>query len=1023
MASAEIQSIQFSILSPDEIRSMSVTQETIYRGKKIPAGITNPSLRDLDGTPFIGGLVDPRLGDPKKGPGYFGHCELVRPVYHIGFIDTILSILKCISFHTSELLISEEELNSIEENGKNRFLKIFEKCKNKRIDLNDNEQPKYKKEKLVITVEFSTGKRELRAVEALLILQKMSDDVIINLGFDPLKSRPEWMITTVLAVPPLSVRPSVAINDSNKCEDDLTHKLSDIVKVNNELQNCITKGKPQEKIDEWVTLLQYHCATFINNNTTVCKQHKQRNGKPLRTLAQRLSGKEGRVRGNLMGKRVDFTARTVITADPNLSVDQVGVPVDIAMNLTIPEVVNKYNIKRLQRLVNNGPKIHPGAKYVIKSNGAKLDLRYARKVILENSWLVERHLDNDDVVMFNRQPSLHKMSIMGHRVRVQNFFTFRLNLSATSPYNADFDGDEMNLHVPQGIQARAEIESMMMVDKLIVSPQSNKPVMGIVQDSLLAAALMTKRGIVMNKEELVQSLMWNDEWKGDIPHPAIFKPVKNKDGRVSSVDAYWTGKQLFSTIIPDDIQLDKYSNGHPDEEKVEDLTPNDTWVNIVNGELLSGITDKRILGTSQGGLVHVVFNDIGPSAARKLLNNIQKVCNHWMSNNSFTVGVEDSIADHSTLNKVSDILKNVKTDVDNIIEKRDKGEITTLPGRSLEETFESIVNDKLNKARDDSGKMAERSLTNNAFKQTATAGSKGSFINISQIMACCGQQNIEGKRIPNKFNNNRTLPHFKEYDSGAPARGFVKHSYLKGLNPSEFFFHAMAGREGVIDTACKTSATGYVQRRLVKSIEDLTVKYDGTVRNAQDNIVQFLYGEDGMDGVAIESQKISKFNEKLMKWNGELSKLQEDEWLQLLEDEEEYQTCKPCGYLPIPLYRLIKQSQQKFKEGDKPDKHDIIERVRNLCTRLNVVKGKSKISKEASYNSTLLVKIHIRRELCSKKVIEQHKLTKDGFYNLIGDIEHKFNKAIVNPGEMCGVLAAQSLGEGLPRIVFLKRGC
>lgn len=804
----EVDAVQFGLINPDEIRRFSVTQKAVINGKRVEAGIHQTTLKDHSGEPILGGLLDPRLGDPRTTPGYFGHCELARPVYHINFIDTVISVLQCVSFTDSQLLMTDEELELLFSGltGKERLPAIASICKHRKQDILGNAQPKFKKDKnLRVTFELNDNVQELRAVDAMMILERISDEDCLKLGLNPKYARPEWMIFSVLPIPPLSVRPSVAVTDSDKCEDDLTHKLVAIVKTNNELQTRIKKGLAQEKIDEMVAALQYHIGTYIDNSSTLLVQDKHRTGRPLRTLTQRLKGKEGRVRGNLMGKRVDFTARTVITADPNLSLDQVGVPLEIAMTLTVPERVTSFNIHVLQKLVDNGPDYFPGANYVTKNGwrlksgiiqDVKVDLRFVKRLKLREGWTVHRHMKNNDVVMFNRQPSLHKMSLMGHRVRVLKGATFRMNLSATTPYNADFDGDEMNLHCPQDLGSRAEIEELMMVDKLIVSPQSNKPVMGIIQDSLLAAALLTQRNVLLTCEEMFNAIMFFSE-SVNIPEPAVI--CRNSEGKLIP---YYTGKQLFSLIIPDHVYLQRKSN-YFNNDSGNDKYMDDGFVHIIDGEIVSGVMDKKSLGTSEGGLIHMIFNDIGHDAARNFINTVQKVCNYWISNHSFSIGFGDTIADETTNQRVREILDNGMNEAYELIKKRENGEIEIMKGMNLTETFEQNAVSILNRARDEAGKIAEKSLTNNGFKTTAISGSKGSTINITQICSCVGQQNLNGKRVQYGFEN-RTLPHFQTYDDGPEARGFVKNCYLKGLNPSEFFFHAMSGRIGVIDTAIKS---------------------------------------------------------------------------------------------------------------------------------------------------------------------------------------------------------------------------
>uniref|UniRef100_A0A3B4BD94 DNA-directed RNA polymerase subunit n=1 Tax=Periophthalmus magnuspinnatus TaxID=409849 RepID=A0A3B4BD94_9GOBI len=524
----------------------------------------------------------------------------------------------------------------------------------------------------------------------------------------------------------------------------------------------------------------------------------QKSGRPLKSIKQRLKGKEGRVRGNLMGKRVDFSARTVITPDPNLQIDQVGVPRSIAANMTFPEIVTPFNIDRLQELVRRGNML----------------LCLIMMLFLK----VERHMCDGDIVIFNRQPTLHKMSMMGHRVRILPWSTFRLNLSVTTPYNADFDGDEMNLHLPQSLETRAEIQELAMVPRMIVTPQSNRPVMGIVQDTLTAVRKFTKRDVFLERVNIMNLLMFLSTWDGKMPQPAILKPRP-----------LWTGKQIFSLIIPGHINVIRTHSTHPDDEDsgpYKHISPGDTKV------------QRRLYNTSvdEGLYCH-------------------------------SIGIGDSIADAKTYLDIQNTIKKAKQDV---IEKAHNNELEPTPGNTLRQTFENQVNRILNDARDKTGSSAQKSLSEyNNFKSMVVAGSKGSKINISQVIAVVGQQNVEGKRIPFGFKH-RTLPHFIKDDYGPESRGFVENSYLAGLTPTEFFFHAMGGREGLIDTAVKTAETGYIQRRLIKSMESVMVKYDGTVRNSINQVVQLRYGEDGSDSIAPTNELLKVLYRMRTKQNREM---------------------------------------------------------------------------------------------------------------------------------------------------------
>ena len=414
------------------------------------------------------------------------------------------------------------------------------------------------------------------------------------------------MIIEDLAVAPPPVRPSVAMTNSMRSEDDLTVQYKHIIKMNNEIKRATEAGNNETSIKELRNVLQFCVATVMDNDIQGTGTAKHKTGKPIKAIRARLKGKEGRLRGNLMGKRVDFSARTVITPDPNLRLDQLGVPIQIAMNLTVPEIVTSHNYDYLKTLVDRGANDWPGAKYIKRIDGRYIDLAVLQNRTdqhLEVGYTVERHLCNDDYVIFNRQPSLHKMSLMGHRVKVLPFQTFRLNLSVTSPYNADFDGDEMNMHVPQSLETKAEVKEIMHVPRQIVAPQGNKPCMGIVQDSLLGIHRMTKRDTFIDKASVMNILMFVDyDLEKGLPQPAILKPKP-----------LWTGKQILSLVIPETINL----------QKGGDLqNPKDSTVVIQKGEVLSGIIAKSIVGASAGGLIHIVWKDLGPQACADVLSNI-----------------------------------------------------------------------------------------------------------------------------------------------------------------------------------------------------------------------------------------------------------------------------------------------------------------------------------------------------------------------------------------------------------------
>ncbi|GAB6021132.1 DNA-directed RNA polymerase II subunit RPB1 [Chamberlinius hualienensis] len=1080
----EVRRVQFGILSPDEIKRMSVTEN----------GIKFPEIYE-GGRPKQGGLMDPRqgvidrvsrcqtcAGNMTECPGHFGHIELAKPVFHVGFLNKTIKVLRCVCFYCSKLLVSpnnpkiKEILNKSKGQPRKRLAHVYELCKGKNIceggdemDMASNQegggdpdnpkqvshggcgryQPKIRRAGLDLSAEWKHVNEDSQERKIVLtaervweIFKHVSDEECMILGMDPKFSRPDWMISTVMPVPPLQVRPAVVMYGSARNQDDLTHKLADIVKVNNELFHNEQVGAAAHVVAENIKLLQFHCATLIDNDIPGLPKAMQKSGRPLKSIKARLKGKEGRIRGNLMGKRVDFSARTVITPDPNLRIDQVGVPRSIAQNLTFPEIVTPFNIDKMQELVRRGNSQYPGAKYIVRDNGERIDLRFHPKpsdLHLQCGYKVERHVRDGDVVIFNRQPTLHKMSMMGHHIRVFPWSTFRMNLSVTTPYNADFDGDEMNLHVPQSMETRAEIEELAIVPRQIITPQSNRPVMGIVQDTLTAVRKMTKRDVFLEKEHVMNLLMFLPIWTGKMPQPAILKPKP-----------LWTGKQIFSLIIPGNVNVIRTHSTHPDDEDdgpYKWISPGDTKVLVEHGELICGILCKKTLGTSAGSLLHIVFLELGWEVAGHFYWHIQTVVNNWLLLEGHTIGIGDTIADRQTYDDIQETIRKAKQDVIEVIEKAHNDELEPTPGNTLRQTFENQVNRILNDARDKTGSSAQKSLSEfNNFKAMVVSGAKGSKINISQVIACVGQQNVEGKRIPFGFSK-RTLPHFIKDDYGPESRGFVENSYLAGLTPSEFYFHAMGGREGLIDTAVKTAETGYIQRRLIKAMESVMVAYDGTVRNSVGQLIQLRYGEDGLDGGAVELQALPTlkpsnkafekkfrfdvsnerslrklFNEDIVKeliGSAQVVAELEKEWETLRRDRDILRSVFPKGenkvVLPGNLQRMIWNAQKIFHINIRAPTDlsplKVLEGVRDLSKRIIIVPGEDNLSKQANENATLLFNCLLRSTLCTRRVADEYHMTCESFEWVLGEIEARFNQAQAQPGEMVGALAAQSLGE------------
>jgi len=827
----KISSISFSVFSPKNIVDLSA------------AKVVTPELYDREGYPVDGGLMDIRLGviDPglrcktcgqklKECPGHFGYIELARPAIHIKFVRHIFDFLRSTCKYCGRVLIPDANikrylasLEKIEdeeglESRRRKIKEIISKHKVKdKCPHCDKKQEKIKLEK---PYNFYENEIRLSPIEVRARLEKIPDADLEIFGMIPGAFRPEWMILTVLQIPPVTMRPSITLESGERSEDDLTHKLGDIVRINQRLFENINAGAPEVIIEDLWDLLQYHVTTFFDNSVPQLPPARHRGGQILKTLTERIKSKEGRIRHNLAGKRTDFSARTVISPDPLIGLNDVGVPQSMAMVLTVPERMTEWNKEYLRKYVENGPKVYPGANYILKPDGKRKTITSeTRDEILAElvpGYIIERHLINDDIAIFNRQPSLHRMSMMCHKVKVLPGKTFRLNPAVCNPYNADFDGDEMNLHIPQNEEARAEAKILMLVETQIISPRYGLSVVGCIHDAITGNYLLTKE-LVLSRDEAI-SLLHNcgvNEFSG----------LPNKE----KID----GREVFSVLLPKDFSfLGKDKSGNE--------------VKIVNGQLKSGNMDKSNLGQESGLMLRNIYENYGPAYTADLLGKISKLGINVLARRGFSIGLGDMDLTPETQEEIKKGITAAEEEVGKLIDSYYEGKLEPLPGRSLKETLELRILETLNKARNKSGDLAMKQVRDSTALTMVRCGSRGSPLNIAQMTAIVGQQALRGKRIGGGYAG-RTLSYFKRKDLSPKARGFIENNFKSGLTPYEFFFGAMTGRDALMDTALRTPKSGYLYRRLSNAMQDLKVEYDSTVRDASGKIVQFLYGEDGLD--------------------------------------------------------------------------------------------------------------------------------------------------------------------------------
>ncbi|PKL55133.1 MAG: DNA-directed RNA polymerase subunit A', partial [Methanomicrobiales archaeon HGW-Methanomicrobiales-6] len=759
--------IEFGLFSPKEIRKMSVRK------------IIWADTYDDDGFPYPQGLMDLSLGvidpglrcktcDQKAAdcPGHFGHIELAKPVIHVGYTRLIRKLLRVTCRSCSRLLMTSEEVEKIigHEDSELAGEIVSEKdIKKERVCPHCGEQQlkiNFEKPTTFSEVFVEEGRKvehKLTPADIRARLERIPDDDLRALGVNPDVARPEWTILTVLPVPPVTMRPSIILENGQRSEDDLTHKLVDIIRINQRFKENQDAGAPQLIIEDLWELLQYHVTTYLDNEVAGCPPARHRSGRPLKTLSQRLKGKEGRFRGSLSGKRVNFSARTVISPDPNLSIGEVGIPLAIANEMTLPIRVTPFNLEEMRQYVLNGPERPTirspcGANYAIRPDNRRMRLSEANletvAEMLEPGWTVERQLKDNDIVLFNRQPSLHRMSIMAHRVVVMDGKTFRLNPAVCPPYNADFDGDEMNLHIPQTEEARAEAEILVSVQANILSPRTGGPIIGGIHDHISGIFLLTHTVRHFSKEEvlyLTQHLPVEH-----LPEPA----ATDADGK-----PLWTNKQVFSLVLPDNLNMVFQASSCQNCETCRrEMCENDAFVRIINGNLVSGTIDKKGIGAFDGQVLHRIIRQHGMKRAARFIDDVTKLSIRGIMLEGFSFGIDDEDLTRTEYGQIDEVLNGALSDVERRIKIYNEGQLEPMPGRTLEETLEMQIMQVLGKARDRTGEIAGRHLgMDNSAVVMAVSGARGSMLNLTQMAGCLGQQSVRGERIMRGYED-RTLP-------------------------------------------------------------------------------------------------------------------------------------------------------------------------------------------------------------------------------------------------------------------------
>ncbi|KAH3666448.1 hypothetical protein OGAPHI_003444 [Ogataea philodendri] len=885
------------------------------------------------------------------------------------------------------------------------------------------------------------GSKYVLSTEIRNILRKVfkNEQTLMDLLFHskPLGGSPisaDMFFIHALVVPPTRFRLPSKLGDEvhENSQNELLSKVlttSLMIRDLNEQFSILSKEISVEdrkitfnRLMNAIVTLQNDVNGFIDST----KNQNQNSNTAHPGIKQALEKKEGLFRKHMMGKRVNYAARSVISPDPMIETNEIGVPPVFAKKLTYPEPVTVHNVAELRQAVINGPDKWPGALQVQNEDGSLVSLigmsleqrtALAKQLLTPSSGSavvnkkVYRHIKNNDVVIMNRQPTLHKASMMGHKVRVlPGEKTLRLHYANTGAYNADFDGDEMNMHFPQNENARAEAFNLANTDSQYLTPTAGSPVRGLIQDHISAGVWLTSKDSFFTREKY-QQLIYGCIRPEDghstgsriitVP-PAIFKP-----------QPMWTGKQIITTVL---LNI-KPQNIPGVNLKSKNKIKNDYWGNgsqenevlIHNGELLSGILDKSQYGASQYGLIHSLHEVYGATVAGKALSVLGRLFTNYNMMMGLTCGMDDlklttegnkwrnKILEESTdigrvaAAEVTNLEADVQVDNAELLKRleeiaRDDNKLGILDAVT-QSKVNAITSKVVSKCVPD-GTM--KKFPSNAMQAMALSGAKGSNVNVSQIMCLLGQQALEGRRVPVMVSG-KTLPCFKPFETNVRAGGYIKNRFYSGIRPQEYYFHCMAGREGLIDTAVKTANSGYLQRCLTKQLEGVHVSYDNTIRNADGTLVQFLYGGDSID-VTKESY-MHQFKFFLENYNSLLQKYSPST-IENLDTETAITYNKK--------FRKQLKKQAGLSHYEQNLKYDPTVSVYNPSKFLGSVSDKfeDELDKFIEGNKELFVS--------SKDAKTTGGLTQKKFKALM---QLKYMRSLVNPGEAVGIVASQSVGE------------
>uniref|UniRef100_A0AAY5EQQ4 DNA-directed RNA polymerase subunit n=1 Tax=Electrophorus electricus TaxID=8005 RepID=A0AAY5EQQ4_ELEEL len=1100
-----LEGMSFGMYSPDEIRKLSVKSVTNTMildnvGNSAPSGLYDLSLGPADHKEICSTCMQ----DFNHCPGHFGHINLHLPVYNPFLFDKLYMIVRgsCLSCQmltcpraAIHLLLYQLKLLDV---GAMKEVYELEIALTKLFSL-------------LFPTSFACAQQVKNVCE-------IKNSLIGNFWKIHMGSRkcfflkhlfsglavnsPDMFFLELLLVPPCRYRPINRLGDQ-MFTNGQTVNMQAVIKDNIIIQKLLAliaaeAQKPTEtaktsQMDHMflaslpgVTLtdklynvwirLQSHVNVVFDSDLDKLMTEK------FPGIRQLFEKKDGLFRKHMMGKRVDYAARSVICPDMYIGTNEIGIPIVFATKLTYPQPVTPWNVKELRQAVLNGPNVHPGASMVINEDGSRTILSstnptqreaIAKQLLTPSTGqhrmpmkIVNRHIKNGDVLLLNRQPTLHRPSIQAHVAHVlPGEKVLRLHYANCKAYNADFDGDEMNAHFPQSELGRAEAYMLVSTDHQYLVPKDGKPLAGLIQDHIVSGTSMTIRDCFFKQDqymELVYRGLTDKKGRVKLLSPALLKPQR-----------LWTGKQVVSTlllnIIPENcIPLNLMGKAKiPSKAWVKEhprFVPGyksdsmcDSQVVIRYGELLVGVLDKAHYGSSAYGLVHCCYELYGGETSGKLLSCLARLFTAYLQlYRGFTMSVEDILVNHGANRQRKMIIKgSVKCGAKalraafNLPESTNESECRDLwqnAHLNVDQRHFDMVElkfkEEVNQVSNNINKVCmplglHRSFPENSLQLMVQSGAKGSTVNTMQISCLLGQIELEGRRPP-MMPSGKSLPCFQPYDPEPHSGGFVSGRFLTGIKPPEFFFHCMAGREGLVDTAVKTSRSGYLQRCVIKHLEGLVVHYDLTVRDSDGSVVQFLYGEDGLDipktqFLQLRQLPFIKNNSEAIRKSQCLEKVlvkldhlvAENHFRNIKKWKAKHAHVSPRdgGFL-----RFSKKNLNKMKARGEGHTEDLINgrdaATLHVCTLTMHDSCRAKYMKKTSRCPDPCIAV-FRPDICFGSVSETFDSLIDSYLTQLKSygntlntlillrhlLQLKWQRALCEPGEAVGLLAAQSIGE------------